>query len=274
MNQHKENALDNVVDLIETDKLNNLFRLIEYTVKRTYDNQYLYSATVFNDQARIKLTWLNNEQIASVNKGAVVRVTWMTRRIFMNATNIVAGLERVETIEAHEDVFSTLPSEWLPKRNYFRAFLTLLNQMDSRIVELVQHILLDEKVLYCFLKIPYTKSKSYNHKSGNFIVTTINIDVVSKGNHHEEFQTERRALMVAVLMVGIARHLFWEYDETRKCFFIPPKHHKMKLNILAGRLLYEASKKYKIDLDDDFMHALDRVFKNQALEHKLIGQFW
>jgi hypothetical protein len=274
MNQNKEIILDSIVDLIETSKLNNLFRLVEYTVKLTYDDQYLYNATVFNDQARIKLTWLNNEQIAGLNKGAVIRVVWMTRRIFMSATNIVAGLERVEAIGAGESIFSTLSNEWLPKRNYYRAFLTFLNQMDSRIVQLVQHILLNEKVLYCFLKVPYTKSKYYNHKSGNFMVTTINMDVVSKGHHHEEFQTDRKVLMVAVMMVGIARHLFWEYDEKRKCFFIPPKHHKLKLNILAGRLLFEASKKYKIDLDDDLIHALDQVFKNQALEHKLIGQLW
>ena len=50
MNQNKEIILDSNVDLIETAKLNNLFRLVEYTVKSTYDDQYLYNATVFNDE--------------------------------------------------------------------------------------------------------------------------------------------------------------------------------------------------------------------------------
>jgi hypothetical protein len=274
MNRNQQMSLDNHPELLETTQIENLFRLISYKLKKTSDGSYLYEATVYNSQATIKLTWISSIEPAEMNNGAVVKVRWLTRRFFVRGTNIVSGIERVTQLNSIEAIFTTIPDSWILHKKYYQFFEKSLSQIKGQLATLITHMLLDERVLYRFLTLPYPNLRSHNQKGGNFKVTTTNLNLALLGTYHEHFPTDREIFTAAVIIMGITRQLMWMYDDHNKRFFIPVENKKMHLNILAVRLVNETIKRYKVVLNDYYAHELDKVFKNKAQLHHLTRHLW
>ncbi len=274
MNRNQLVSLDNHPELIETTQIENLFRLINYKLRKTIDSNYIYEATVFNRQAIIKLTWISSIEFTEMNNGAVVKVRWLTRRFFVSGTNIVSGVERVNQLSSIEDIFTTVPDNWISNKKYFQFLVKVLSEMEDQLATLITYILLDEQVLYRFLTLPYPNLKSYNRKGGNFEVTVTNLNLALLGNYHEQYPAERETFTAAVIIMGISRQLMWMYDDHNRRFFIPAENKKMHLNILAARLVNETTKRYKVALSDHYMHELDKVFKNKSQMHSLTRHLW
>ncbi|TXI37719.1 MAG: hypothetical protein E6Q51_02695 [Methylophilus methylotrophus] len=66
-NQHQQTTLENHPEFKETAQVDNLFRLINYNSKQAYDGYYIFEATVFNNQASIRITWIDTTKSTSLN---------------------------------------------------------------------------------------------------------------------------------------------------------------------------------------------------------------
>ncbi|TXI38136.1 MAG: hypothetical protein E6Q51_01750 [Methylophilus methylotrophus] len=199
---------------------------------------------------------------------------WLTRSFFINGTNIVCGLERVKQLASQENLFATIPDNWIANKKQFNYLISILIKMDSHLVRLITHMLIDEHSLYNFLNLPFPYLKSMNMKGGNCEATALNLDLAANGLYYQRFQTSKEVLKAVMIIIGITRHQMWVYDDQNKRFFIPAENKKMQLNILAIRLINDTNKKYKLNLNAEYAHELDKVLKNKSQQKRLVSYLW
>jgi len=210
-------AIENT-QLLAVCSIYNLFRIQHLSREKNPDSTYIYKATLYRDFRTLRVTWLSKHERKDLGYGVLVRAEWLTKKIFVEGTNIIDTLTSVGSLLDSENLDTTLLPAW--KKDPY-AVHALLNQIDGLPTEynkLINQVLVNHYVFYHFLKTPGALNGEFEWLGGLIEKTLLNLTHLESDLTYQRLQRPKEQLMAAVILLGISRYNQFDYDTRSHCY--------------------------------------------------------
>lgn len=204
-------AIENT-QLLAVCSIYNLFRIQHLSREKNSDSTYIYKATLYRDFRTLRVTWLSEHERKDLGYGVLVRAEWLTKKIFVEGTNIIDTLTSVGSLLDSENLDTTLLPAWKKDPYAVHALLNQIDNLPAEYNKLINQVLVNHYVFYHFLKTPAALNGEFEWLGGLIEKTLLNLTHLESDLTHQRLQRPKEQLMAAVILLGISRYNQFDYD--------------------------------------------------------------
>jgi len=210
-------AIENT-QLLAVCSIYNLFRIQHLSREKNPDSTYIYKATLYRDFLTLRVTWLSKHERKDLGYGVLVRAEWLTKKIFLEGTNIIETLTSVSSLINSESLETTLMPVWRQDNFAVGALMDRIASLPVEYNKLINQVLVNHYVLYHFLKIPGSLNGEFKQLGGMIEKTLLNLTHLESDLTYQRLQRPKEQLMAAVILLGISRYNQFDYDTNSHCY--------------------------------------------------------
>lgn len=234
-------AIENT-QLIAVCSIYNLFRIQRLTCERNHDGSYIYRAVLYRDYRTIRVTWLSAVERKDLSYGVLVRAEWLTQQVFLEGTNIISNITSVRKLASGESLDATVIPAWMLDGFAVDAFFKRIAMLPDDYSQLINQVLSHQYVLYHFIKCPWSLMGDFNHLGGNLERTLMQLSFIVSDHASERLMRPIEELMTACMLLGIAHHKQFQYDQHSFSYFKWGGPTKFDARKVAIDLVHQARK--------------------------------
>jgi len=210
-------AIENT-QLLAVCSIYNLFRIQHLSREKNPDSTYIYKATLYRDFRTLRVTWLSKHERKDLGYGVLVRAEWLTKKIFVEGTNIIDTLTSVGSLLDSENLDTTLLPAWKKDPYAVHALLNQIDNLPAEYNKLINQVLVNHYVFYHFLKTPAALKGEFEWLGGLIEKTLLNLTHLESDLTYQRIQRPKEQLMAAVILLGISRYNQFDYDTRSHCY--------------------------------------------------------
>jgi hypothetical protein len=210
-------AIENT-QLLAVCSIYNLFRIKHLSREKNSDSTYIYKATLYRDFRTLRVTWLSKHERKDLGYGVLVRAEWLTKKIFVEGTNIIDTLTSVGSLLDSENLDTTLLPAWKKDPYAVHALLNQIDNLPAEYNKLINQVLVNHYVFYHFLKTPAALKGEFEWLGGLIEKTLLNLTHLESDLTYQRLQRPKEQLMAAVILLGISRYNQFDYDTRSHCY--------------------------------------------------------
>ena len=234
-------AIENT-QLMATCSIYNLFRIQHLSCEKNSDTTYIFKATLYRDYRTLRVTWLEKHERKDLGYGVLVRAQWLTKKVFLEATNIIQTVSSVGTLAEGEALDTTLIPAWMQDGFAVGALLRTISSLPVEYNKLINQVLTNHYTLYHFLKTPGSLSGEFKTLGGNLERTLLQLDFLESDRVAQRLMRPKEQLMAAVILLGIGHYNQFDYDTRSHCYKKRSAKAKHDPRQVAINLINEARK--------------------------------
>jgi hypothetical protein len=210
-------AIENT-QLMATCSIYNLFRIQHLSCEKNSDTTYIFKATLYRDYRTLRVTWLEKHERKDLGYGVLVRAQWLTKKVFLEATNIIQTVSSVGTLADGEALDTTVIPAWMQDGFAVGALLRTISSLPVEYNKLINQVLTNHYTLYHFLKTPWSLSGEFKTLGGNLERTLLQLDFLESDRVAQRLIRPKEQLMAAVILLGIGHYNQFDYDTRSHCY--------------------------------------------------------
>jgi hypothetical protein len=228
--------------LMATCSIYNLFRIQHLSCEKNSDTTYIFKATLYRDYRTLRVTWLEKRERKDLGYGVLVRAQWLTKKVFLEATNIIQTVSSVGTLAEGESLDTTVIPAWMQDGFAVGALLRTISSLPDEYNKLINQVLTNHYTLYHFLKTPWSLSGEFKTLGGNLERTLLQLDFLESDRVAQRLMRPKEQLMAAVILLGIGHYNQFDYDTRSHCYKKRSAKNKHDPRQVAIDLINEARK--------------------------------
>jgi hypothetical protein len=228
--------------LMATCSIYNLFRIQHISCEKNPDSTYIYKATLYRDFRTVRVTWLSKHERKDIGYGVLVRAVWLTKKVFLEGTNIIQNVSSVGMLLEGEGLDTTLIPAWMQDGFAVGALMRTISSMPVEYNRLINQVLTNHYTLYHFLKTPWSLSGEFKALGGNLERTLLQLDFLESDRVAQRLMRPKEQLMAAVILLGIGHYNQFDYDTRTNCYKKRSAKAKHDAKQVAIDLINEARK--------------------------------
>lgn len=186
-----------------------IFRLTAYDHHPVTGNVIQFTASLFHEQASLRVTWTSRQLDSRLHVGALVSIRWLGRPTTFGGAIRISRLVLIEIPEASINLFSLVPSSWVPDRELVGQGKALVELLPRSFMHLFNAIFWDDHRFHRFLVGPSSMSGHHNGPNGNM---RHSIEVAETALRLVDIH---RRVCMPVLILGALLHDAGKADEYR-----------------------------------------------------------
>jgi hypothetical protein len=210
-------AIENT-QLMATCSIYNLFRIQHLSCEKNSDTTYIFKATLYRDYRTLRVTWLEKHERKDLGYGVLVRAQWLTKKVFLEATNIIQTVSSVGTLAEGEALDTTVIPAWMQDGFAVGALLRTISSLPAEYNKLINQVLTNHYTLYHFLKTPWSLSGEFKTLGGNLERTLLQLDFLESDRVAQRLMRPKEQLIAAVILLGIGHYNKFDYDTRSHCY--------------------------------------------------------
>lgn len=243
------------------ERLPPLFRVSAYEHHPIQGDLTECTATLFHEQASLRVTWTSRHLDSRLHVGVLVSIRWLGCSTTFEGAVRVARLVLLEKPDASINLFSTIPSAWVPDRELVRQGNALLEWLPRNFVHLFNAVFWDDRRFHRFLIGPSSMTGHHNGPNGNL---RHSVEVAETALRLAE---SHRMAFWPVLILGALLHDAGKADEYRYAggnrFDMSPRGVLLGHRLTVVEWIAAARAQHRITLPDahylSLLHALTAV---------------
>ena len=235
-----------------------LFRLVRIDQEKLPNGGYRFQASLFHEKVSIAVTWINSKADDRLTAGSLVTPRWTSKTVCTQGQIIVNRLLPVN-MPANINLFDTVPYEWVKDRKVINQARSLVNELPTHFVKLVNGIFWDYRRFYRFLVGPSSLKGHHNDKHGNLRHS------IEVANNSLMLAKTRKIICPHVLATAALLHDAgkadeYEFNYQRNCFEISARGALLGHKLSIVEWIAAAVAQYQINIPENqllsLLHAL------------------
>lgn len=247
-------AIENT-QLLAVCSIYNLFRIQHLSFEKNPDSTYIYKATLYRDFRTLRVTWLSKHERKDIGYGVLVRALWMTKKVFIDGTNLIKDVSSVGILLNDESLDMTIIPAWIQDGFALNNLLTHISALSEPYNKLINQVLLNHYTLYHFMKTPWSLNDEFKQLGGNLERTVLQLAFLESDKVSDRLMRPKEQLVAAVIMLGIGHYNQFSYDTRSHCY----KKQSAKVKHDPRQTAIDLLNQARIPLNMKNNHMVDRL---------------
>jgi 3'-5' exoribonuclease len=198
---------------VELASMPRLFRLLSLTRTPLNGSGYQMEASLYHDQVSPCVSWTVRQPDTRIKEGVLVSPRYAPNAICEGGRLRIGRLVLIEQPIRTENLFSTVPPDWVPNRDLLKRASLLFEQLDLRYQELLNNVLWDAEIFHGFCTGPSSMNGHHAEPCGN-LRHTVEVGEAVLKLLPQHPAADPQISLAAALLHDVGKAL--EYEPTRK----------------------------------------------------------
>jgi 3'-5' exoribonuclease len=230
-----------------------LFRLASLMRTPLNGSGYKMEASLYHDRASLCVSWTVRQPDTRLKEGVLVSPRYAHNSVCEAGHLRICRLVLIEQPIRTENLFQTVPPDWVPNRDLLDRASQLFEQLDLRYQELLNGVLWDAEIFHGFCTGPSSLNGHHAERNGNLRHTVEAAEAVLKLQPQHP-AADPQISLAAALLHDVGKAL--EYEPTRTWWrltdFGKINGHKQ----LIGDWIAVAAKRMRLELPREHYASL------------------